>query len=231
MKSTTRNQRHMKKLIVFDWNGTLLSDTLACVDSVNQVFKTFGRQPINIRTYRKTVDIPSTVFYLQHGFSPKELKKNAKKIAKIFHDYYEPRAAKCRSRAGARELLRWLSQQKIKTIILSNHTVVGVQNQLKRLGIKQYITEIIANTLIHSTMKGRNKEEKLKYYLKTHKYKLKDVLIVGDTPEETQIGKALDIGTVSITDGFCSTRRLKAAKPDFLIHRLDELKKIIKNSL
>lgn len=55
----------------------------------------------------------------------------------------------------------------------------------------------------------------------------KEVLVIGDTIEEVEIGKKFGYSTVALTGGYQSTARLKAAKPDYLIHNLRDLKKII----
>jgi phosphoglycolate phosphatase len=57
-----------------------------------------------------------------------------------------------------------------------------------------------------------------------------EVIIIGDSPEEIEVGKAAGIKTVAITGGYYSTARLKASKPDFLISNLKELIGIVKKS-
>jgi len=66
--------------------------------------------------------------------------------------------------------------------------------------------------------------------MKVKKHKKDDIIIVGDSLEEIEIGKNLGIKTVAITNGYVSTARLKAAKPDFLINTLTELIDIVENS-
>ena len=59
------------------------------------------------------------------------------------------------------------------------------------------------------------------------KYNPKDVFVIGDSPEEIEFGKELGVGTVAITNGYYSEVRLKMAKPDYLVHSLNEFQKII----
>lgn len=61
-------------------------------------------------------------------------------------------------------------------------------------------------------------------------FKSKEVLVVGDTEEEIEIAKQFGCRSVGLTGGNISAARLKAAKPDFLIHNLNQLKSIINNS-
>ena len=213
----------MIKLVVFDWNGVLIADTEASLDADNHILEVFGGTPVDLKTYRETVIIPSLSFYVMHGVDKQKLVKNTGKWAKIFHEFYEARVAKCRSRQNARKLLKWLKGQSIKSIVLSNHTVKGIGFQLKRLGIKDYISEVLANPAEETSLYDRNKQEKLEDYVKRNGYEKGEILIIGDSPEEIEMGKALGIANVAITQGYYSTSRLKASNPDFLIANLGEL--------
>lgn len=213
----------MKKLIVFDWNGTLLADTEACRFADNKVLKQFGGKTVGMKEYRDTVIIPSIKFYVHHGCSEEELRKKSQQRAELFHATYEARAAQCRTRRGARKLLQWIHLHAISAVILSNHTVQGIEAQLQRLGIAAFFTGVLANTILDSAMRTKNKEEKLREYLLQHQYLPKDVVIIGDSPEEIQIGKAMRITSVAITNGYYAEKRLREAKPDYLIQKLADI--------
>ena len=215
--------------MVFDWNGTLLSDTRACMDADNHVIKFFGGKPVDLKTYRKTIVIPSIKFYSRHGCKKSQLFKRSKKLGKTFHSFYEERAKKCRARKGAKKLLKWLHKNSIHSIILSNHTSKGIIFQLKRLKLDEYIKYILANDKLDTSMRKRNKTKKLENYIKEKNFKKNQILIVGDSPEESEISKALHIKSVLITDGYYSTSRLKNSKPNYIINNLNELKNIINN--
>jgi phosphoglycolate phosphatase len=215
----------MIRLIVFDWNGTLLSDTSACLDADNHIIKYFGGKPINLKTYRDTVVIPSYNFYALHGC---KMAKLDKKFGMIFHSFYEERAKKCRTRKGAKETLKWLYSNSIGSVILSNHTKNGIIFQLKRLRLDSYIKKVLANSELDAPIKKRNKLKKLQDYIKQNHYNKNEIIIVGDSPEESEIAKKIGIKSVLITDGYYSTSRLKKSKPDYIINNLKEIKKIIK---
>jgi phosphoglycolate phosphatase-like HAD superfamily hydrolase len=219
----------MTKLVVFDWNGTLIADTEACFEADNQVLEFFGGKKVDLKTYRSTIIIPAINFYSLHGCSRTELENNYEKLGEVFDKAYERRALRCRTRRGMKEVLHWLNSNSIKKIILSNHTVSGIKSQLVRLKIEKYFDEVVANTDISSAMKVQSKREKLVKYLSHNKIKSSETIIIGDSPEEVEIGKSLQIKSCVITDGYYSTARLKSAGPDNLISNLIELKNIILN--
>lgn len=217
----------MIKLVAFDWNGTLFADSYAIYKSDLDVCKLLKIKPISFQAFQKYYDVPIKNFYLALGVSEKEFNKKAAKIANVFHRHYEERSAKLRTRSYARRLLEWLSENNIESIIFSNHIVDPIKKQLKRLRLKRYILAVLASSHLQSALKGRSKQEKLKHYMREHKLLPKEVLIVGDTVEEIEIGRELGVITVAITHGNCSITRLKKAKPDYLINSLKEVIGII----
>src|SRR5262249_30752686 len=108
------------------------------------------------------------------------------------------------------------------------HTIVGIESQLKRLNIKTHMDIVLANPDIGKTFHFKGKGEKLNNYVKKNKLKAGEVVSVGDTEEEIEIGKKYGYHTVAITGGYNTTARLKKHHPDFLIHNMKELIGIVK---
>ncbi len=218
------------KLVAFDWNGTLLADTVICCKIDNEIFKNLNKPQISLKRFRDTFDVPISNLYLANGFTKAELQKNSDYIVNYFHDTYEVLAAKARTRTGTRQTLAWLRKQKILVIIFSNHTLDGLHAQMKRLKIGKYFDAIIGNDGRGGSFKGRTKKEKLAAYIKKKGIDFNEVLVVGDTIEEIEIGKALHTRTAALTEGNHSAKLLRKEKPDFLINNLAELKRIILKS-
>lgn len=220
----------MARLVVFDWNGTLLADTGACLDADNHVLRHFGGKPVSLKEFRATFTIPAISFYAAHGCDRERLGRESKELGEVFHGFYERRATRVRSRRGAKHLLEWLRKNGAQSVILSNHTVNGIESQLRRLGLKELVGAVLANTELDTSMKARNKAERLEDYIRSGGFEKRDVMIVGDTTEEIELGRKIGIKTVAITGGYYSTARLRKAKPDYLINSLDELTKIVHKS-
>lgn len=217
----------MIKLVAFDWNGTIFADTHAIFESDNQIFKLLNLKPVSFQIFQKYFDVPVKNFYMALGISEKTLDEKLSQIANIFHENYEKRATKLRSRKGAKEVLEWLLKNNIDSIIFSNHIIEPIRKQLKRLKLEKYFTEVIANSHLESALKSRGKGERLRDYIKLKSILPKEIVIIGDNLEEIEIGKEFGITTVAITEGNCSTARLRNAKPDHLINSLTRIIKII----
>lgn len=218
----------MIKLVAFDWNGTLLADAQAVCDGCNHFISAMGGKPITLKIYREKFVVPVIDFYESIGLSREKVLKNAKMNAQIFHKYYELRASTIRSRANANTLLKWLSEQNISSVIFSNHIVRRIEEQLERLKIDKYIEKVIANNELDEALKGRNKGEKLINFTKSKNLNAKEVLIIGDSSEEIEIAKKFGSISVAITNSHYSTKRLKAAKPDYLIGDLGNVINIVR---
>ncbi len=220
----------MIKLVAFDWNGTLLSDTFASVKADNIALKKLGiKRTITLNEFQKCFHIPISQYWTALGMKRSFFEKHANQIEIIFHDFYEPIADKCRTRTGSKVTLSWLSKNSVQSIIYSNHIKSKIMGQLVRLKLNSFITTILAreqrdNSLLHS----RGKEQKLCDYVKKNKLKPQEVVSIGDTEEEIEIGKANGFYTVGITGGYNTAARLKKHRPDFLIHNMKELIPIIK---
>ena len=217
----------MIKLVVFDWNGVLIADAQAHADTVNHILTSYGRKPVNLKTSREIFQIPARHIYLSQGFSKKEIRREGKRIQDIYHAHYEPRIVGVRTRHGARQLLQWLSSRHIESVILSNHSVEGIHMQLERLGLTSYFSTVLANDR-YQAMKGQNKLEKLKKFLRGRRFTNGEVVIIGDSTEEIKVGKHLGIHTVAIAGGWFSTRRLRDGNPDYLITNLIQMPGVIK---
>jgi len=217
----------MITLVVFDWNGVLIADAKACLDAENYILEQYGRKPVSMKRYRETVSIPAKEFFLKNGFTPDEMRRYSRKMQEMFHAQYEPLVRRVRTRRNARRLLEWLSKRGITMIILSNHTREGIRPHLQRLSIGKYFTEVLANDR-QSAMHKKNKRERLKSFLAKNRYRKDRILIIGDSPEEIEVGKLFGIKTVSITGGYYATRRLRELKPDHLISNLADMVRIVK---
>ncbi len=220
----------MIKLIAFDWNGTILSDTLASLKADNQVYKELGiNKKVTMSEFRKAFRIPIINYWTNLGLDREYFVKNGELIHSIYEKYYELFENKTRTRAGIKVSLKWLKKNKIESIIFSNHIIPNIKSQLHRLKIQTLFKEVLArpvNSVDH--LHNRSKEAKLKNYIDQNKIKPEEVITVGDTDEEIEIGKLFGYHTVAISGGMQNTAYLKSHKPDFLIHNMKELIKIVK---
>ncbi|SFI62265.1 HAD hydrolase-like protein [Bradyrhizobium sp. Gha] len=217
----------MKPALVFDWNGTLLDDTYALLETTNVILDRFSRPSIDIKTFRDRCDVPLSRLYHSLGMSHEEVEAVERDEGALFHDTYEPLADKADLREGARRVLELAQRESALLIILSNHIVAPLKSQLRRLGVDNYITEVLAFESRATQYKSMSKGERLRLYMENHNLKPSSTFIIGDMPVETDIARDLGLTSISITGGFVSTSRLQAARPDYTIDNHHELVPIL----
>lgn len=216
------------KLVAFDWNGTILSDTNAVVRTETHVLKQYGLPPTNLKQFQEVYDIPIGLYWTKMGIDEELFKKDADKIYKLFIDFYEPQEKVCRTRSGAKEIFQYLKQEGIGIVIFSNHPQGHIVRQLERLKLNTYVAQVFGRGQSdNSHMHERSKGAKLNAYVMSEQINPDSVITVGDTIEEIDVAREYGFKSVSLTGGYQSERRLRNANPDYLIHNLVQLKDII----
>lgn len=214
--------------MAFDWNGTIVADTEVTLRANNEVLKHFGFKPISLGQYRKHYDVPIRKYWISLGLDPNFFDQHAKEQERIFLSKFEPEEKRVRTRTGAKQILEYLKRQQIECLIFSNHIIPHIEARLEGLGIKKYFSKVLARPQHNRDHQHKKfKDQFLRDYIKAKKLTMKEIVIVGDTVEEIEIAKNFGCHSVAITGGHNSTLRLKAMRPDFLIHNLTELKRII----
>ncbi len=218
------------KLIVFDWNGTILSDTRPSVEAGNVCLEFYGAKAISLRKYRETFNFPILHFYKLNGLSVDHVLAKKDEANIVFQEAYEHLAKSARTRKGARSALDWIADQGMGCIILSNYRTEKIREHTKRLKLDRYFDDVQAfgcggGSIVEST----HKSERLTKYMAQHNYKPQDVVIVGDSAEEPEIARHLGITSIGITDGYITRARLRDASPDHIIHRLNEIPDLLIN--
>lgn len=216
------------KLVVFDWNGTLIDDVDLVQGAANVILKHFGRAPVGLARFQECFDAPIARFYENLGFLAHELGEVLERTQDIFHDYYEERAIAAPLRDGAAQLLQSVKRTPGMTIILSNHIQEPIRLQLGRFGVEKHIDHVLAYESRATQFKHETKGQKLKRFMEENKVAPGNAVIIGDTPEEAHIAHEYGMTGILITGGYASEDRLRAARPHHLVHDFAELHAVLR---
>lgn len=215
-----------KNLIIWDWNGTLLDDTALCVRAINAVLQRFDKPQVSIAQFQEHYTIPMIATYEALGFTLDEIMTSRLEIWQLWRSVYDAASTEIPLRSGAQEALTALRRHGVRNVVLSNHLLEDINAHAARLGINEHFSAVLANTdLEATTMNRRAKSDRLREYMERERSS--GAVVVGDTVEEIEIGRALGQTTIALTGGTCSQNRLESAKPDFLIHDLGEMPAIV----
>ncbi len=218
-----------QKLAIFDWNGTLIADTRLAWIASNKCLEFYGVKPITFKRQLETFDFPIIHYYKRNGCSVDKVLETKTEANEIFQNSYDALAANARTRKGARYLLEYLKENNITCIVLSNYITDKIDHHLERLKIKHYFAHVSGNNCDGTTiLSTTNKLERLSDFMVKRGYKPDNAFIIGDSKEEPDIGRHLGITSIGITGGCINKRRLIAASPDHLIHKLSDTTTILK---
>jgi phosphoglycolate phosphatase len=218
----------MKKLAVFDWNGTLLADTVQSWKAGNVCLEFYGGKAISLAQYRETFTFPIIHFYKKNGLEVDHVLKHKDAANTVFQAEYERLSATARTRTGTRSLLEWLRVRDVDCMILSNYRTQKIAAHCRRLGIDHYFKDISAYDCDGSTiMHSATKNERLSAYMKQRGFRPQDTVIIGDSTEEPDIARHLALSSIGILDGYITPARLRAARPDHVIRSLSKIPAIL----
>ncbi len=115
----------MVRTIIWDWNGTLLDDVEACVDTLNVLRTKRGLLPVGRDEYRASFGFPVRAFYESIGFD-----FSSEDFAALSRDFiaeYRSRAPAMAIAAGAREALARMAGRGIDHLVISamEHGLLG----------------------------------------------------------------------------------------------------------
>lgn len=190
--------------IIWDWNGTLLDDTQACVNSINVLLEKRGVSPIDVNRYREVFGFPVIDFYRRINFPLASENWNA--VAREFHDVFLADTT-FKLQSATVETLQRIQAKEIQQSVLSASEQSILDGMLQTYGIRGFFNHVCGvNNLF-----GDSKIEIGHQLLAQLTIPCEDVIIVGDTLHDVEVAQALGVSCVLIAQGHQSRKRLEQA--------------------
>jgi len=104
-------------------------------------------------------------------------------------------------------------------IVISSNAREHLLSDIKKANLHGIFSEI--NSEVH------DKSEDIRETIARNNFNPEETIFIGDTAHEVEAGKSGGTKTGAVTWGYNSEDKLKAAKPDFIIHDLKGLEGII----
>lgn len=190
--------------IIWDWNGTLLDDTQACVNSINVLLSKRGVPIIDVPHYRDIFGFPVIDFYRRLNFPLAS--ENWSAVAREFHDVFLADTT-FKLQSATVETLKLIQSKNIAQSILSASEQSILENMLQGYNIRDFFTHVYGVNNLY----GDSKIE-IGHKLLTHVTGPQEaVVIVGDTLHDVEVAHALGVSCVLIAQGHQSRERLDLA--------------------
>ena len=195
--------------IIWDWNGTLLDDTQACVNSINVLLAKRGVPTIDVPRYRTIFGFPVIDFYRRLNFPLAS--ENWDLVAREFHDVFLADTT-FKLQSSTVETLKRIQSLDIGQSILSASEQSILDHMLAGYGIRSFFTHVCGVNNLY----GDSKIEIGHQLLTRVTMPKESIVIVGDTLHDVEVAHALGVSCVLIAQGHQSRERLaKAGVPVF----------------
>lgn len=193
----------MKPSCVFwDYNGTLIDDVGAALESVNDMLRKRDMPCINLEQYKSYIDTPISKFY-EHLFDLNEIPFEI--IANEFDIGYEKYIAANPVMDGAEDLLSYFSRLGSFQAIISGSQQSVIEQGTKRYGLYDYF-DLISGADDHYV---HSKVKRAESIAKRHCKSSDEILVIGDCVQDFEVSKALGAQCILLTAGHQSRKDLQ----------------------
>ncbi len=208
------------KVIIWDFNGTLIDDINAALASVNDMLTRRELPIISFEQYASYVDTPIIKFY-EHIFD-NLYSMDFGEIAVEFNEGYEKHLPDRAVMANAEEVLEYFnSKGKLQTVISATH-IDKVNNRLTEFGLSGYFDKILA----HNNLIAEDKTHLAVGYFEEKGISPSEAVVIGDCVADFKMAQTLGCDCILTTQGHQSRKEF-AETNAVVIDSLAELKNII----
>ena len=192
------------KLLIWDFNGTILDDAELCFAIENEMLLERGMKPITRDWYLDHFSFPIRDYYLQMGYTFET--ESYERVSEIFMERYNARYTCCPLREGVTEALAAFCEAGMLQTLLSVTQQDDLERQAKKLGVAPYFSEMLGQTDIA----GHSKVDRAKEYMRRMRLDPEEALFIGDTDHDAEAAEAVGSPCVLLLGGHQSERVLKA---------------------
>lgn len=218
----------MKKLAIFDLDGTLLNTIADLAAATNQALSHFGYPTHDTEAYRFFVGNGIDKLFERALPENARTRENILKIRSQFIPYYnEHNADLSKPYPGTVEMLRFLQSHRILTAVASNKYQAATQ---KLIG---HFFPDIAFAAVFGQREGvptKPDPQIIFEIMEKSGVGKKDTVYIGDSGVDMETGKNAGVDTVGVTWGFRPREELEAFHPQLIACRWEEILRFLSNS-
>jgi len=198
------------KYVLWDWNGTLLDDTQAALDTLNVMLRERGAKPIGMTFYRDHFAFPVRPFYEQIGMVLANEDWDA--LAQEYHDLYARQPKQLNAEAFA--ALEMVKAAGVKQSIISALRQDLLDRTTADYGVASYMECVYGvDNLDGASKLDRALELMTAITAAAPDGQPPDVVMIGDALHDKEVADALGIRCVLCAQGSHALWRLCKAAP------------------
>jgi HAD superfamily hydrolase (TIGR01509 family) len=202
--------------VLFDWDGTLIDSYHADSQAYLAMFREMGSS-WGMRELERHYSPDWYTVYRAAGI-PKERWDDADRL---WRGYYRKHPSHLMS--GARQVLSFLARRHKLGLVTSGDRE-RVTRQLRKFALTRMFRARVCGG---DTPEKKPHPAPLQLALQQMKMKPEGCVYVGDTPEDIQMARAVGMTAIAVLGPFPTEKRLRAARPEFLLENLRELPRLL----
>jgi phosphoglycolate phosphatase len=213
------------KLIIFDFDGTLVDSVPSIHKTANIMAKQYGMKPISIKKVKTAVGAGLSRF-LEDIFREVIKRYGIEKVKSDYVKLYNKNFTyKIKTFSGVKKVLNKLKKNKIIMIILSNKLFYFIKKSCQYVGIDKFFKKIIG--------RGDLKKDKpdaypINYISKKYRINKKNILLVGDSQYDAECAARAGVDFFYFNYGYGDKNKTKKFKPTYIGEKMFDLLKVIK---
>lgn len=206
-----------KKVIVFDFDGTLADTFDALVMITNRLALEFGYPPTTPEELPKLRNLSSKDIISTSGVPLFKIPFFLNKVREYLHQ----EILNLQTINGIQEALIQLKHEGYCLGILTSNSEENVNLFLNKHGMQDLFDFIYSETSLFS------KDKSLRQLIKKNNFSVDEIIYVGDETRDIEASKKIHIKVIAVTWGFNSREILAKHNPDFLIQKPSELIEVL----
>src|SRR6056297_3015599 len=208
-----------KKLVIWDWNGTLLNDIEACINSMNVMLQRRNMKLLDEATYKRIFTFPVQEYYKSIGFD--FLHESFEQLSVEYIDLYKQHSKNAPLQQGVIHALEQFKNEGFQQVILSASEQKALEKQVNQHQLHIYFDELIGLNNIYA----KSKRDNAIRYLHETSIPPEYSLLIGDTYHDYEVARALGCDCVLVNNGHQDLSRYHL-EPDIIFQSLADAIKI-----
>lgn len=208
----------MIKAILFDFDGTLVNSAPGIVKTMEQVFTEMDVEVPTEEAMRATIGLPLRLALKELGHLDDKRADDATELYRALFPVYE--VGYVTVFPDVTETLMSLKEKRIRMAVVTSRDTVS----LKLIADRRELTPFFETSVTGADgFLPKPAPDMVLELLKRMKLKEDEVLVVGDTTFDIDMGNSAGCKTVAVTYGNHSRERLMDSSPTFVIDRFSKL--------
>lgn len=195
------------KNLVWDWNGTLLDDVQAGLNTLNSMLEKRGLKKLSLKEYKDIFGFPVVDFYKKVGFDLEN--ENLHELSVDFVDTYDRFAEGINLNEAVPEVLKGVKESGRRQYILSALR----EDILKQMVTDYHIGDCFDQVCGSDNIYAGGKIERGKEMVERYHLCCGETLMVGDTLHDAEVAAALGFDCILFSGGHNSRWRLEQKAP------------------